>query len=105
MYCQDEVAQLVTDEGVQAMSLILWVHLHPADEEQGTPTDLGELCHDDGTPRFEFMLIANDAARELRVGSAARSVGGIARAIVELLKRYDANSAAAAARTAGRVDR
>lgn len=52
--------------------------------ETHTGDPLAEFFHDDGTPRHEFMGIAN-VEYESRGGTANRSLGGVGRAIRRLL--------------------
>lgn len=49
-----------------------------------------ELVHDDGTPRFEFMLGANaEFMRRTSDDSQPRHIGAVAEAIIELWEESD----------------
>jgi hypothetical protein len=70
-----EQAALVADPIVQAMA---------KEVEEHELRD--SLFHEDGTPRFAFMLRANSEYRR-RSGKESRSLGGVARAIGALAWR------------------
>ena len=48
----------------------------------GVPRD--QMCHDDGTPRFEFMMAANNEYRS-RGGEDGFAIGTVAHALLRLL--------------------
>lgn len=51
---------------------------------------LGDIAHDDGTPRFEFMQRANRHYAE-RGGKNSRTIGGVAHVIIDKVSAKEGN--------------